>query len=175
MVEGAGNTIAYNGLGVSVEASTVTVLRNSIFSNGSSDPNNQQGLGIDLSFGGGGVTPNDTGDAETGPNGFQNYPVLTSAKVVGTNPEIIGALDSSPSTTYRVEFFGNDAIDPSNYGEGKTFLGATDVTTDSSGHVAFDVTFSSFRARCASLTPRRTRADLAGQKRLHRRGSRRSL
>ena len=141
MTDGAGNTIAYNGQGVSVEASTVTILRNSIFNNGTSDPGNQFGLGIDLGFGGPGVNPNDPGDADTGPNGFQNYPVLTSVSVAGGNAEILGTLDSAASTTYRVEFFGNDAIDPSNYGEGKTFLGATDVATDGSGHATFDVTF----------------------------------
>lgn len=139
LADGAGNTIAYNGLGVSVEASTVTVLRNSIFNNGSSDAGNQFGLGIDL--GGVGLTPNDDGDVDTGPNGFQNFPVLTSARVVGGNVEILGTFDSAPSTNYSLEFFGNDAVDPSNYGEGKTFLGSTDLTTDASGHADIDVSF----------------------------------
>ena len=139
LADGAGNTIAYNGaVGVSVEASTVTILRNSIFNNGTSDPGNQFGLGIDLG-GGPGVTPNDAGDVDTGPNGFQNFPVLTSVAVGSADADFIGTLDSMQSTTYRVEFFGNEAIDPSNNGEGKTFLGATDVTTDGSGHAAFNV------------------------------------
>ena len=159
MADGAGNTIAFNGVGVSVEASTVTVLRNSIFSNGSNDPLNEQGLGIDLSFGGGGVTPNDDGDVDTGPNGFQNYPVLTSARVANSSVQIIGALDSSPNTTYRVEFFGNDGVDPSNYGEGKTFLGSTDLTTDSSGHADIDV---SFPALAGSLRATSTATDPSG-------------
>ncbi len=98
-------------------------------------------MDLDLSFGGGGLTPNDDGDVDTGPNGFQNFPVLTSVSVTNTDAEVMGMLDSQPSITYRVEFFGNDAIDPSNYGEGKTFLGASDVTTDASGHAAFDLTF----------------------------------
>jgi hypothetical protein len=139
---GEGNTIAYNGAsGVQVGASTVTILRNSIFNNGPSDPGSQLGLGIDLTPGGPGVTPNDTGDADAGPNGYQNFPVLTSVSVSSvTNDQvnITGSLDSRPSTTYLVEFFGNDALDPSNYGEGKTFLGSTNVTTDASGHISFE-------------------------------------
>ena len=141
MADGAGNTIAYNGaVGVSVEASTVTILRNSIFNNGTSDPGNQFGLGIDIG-GGPGVTPNDLLDVDTGPNGYQNFPVLTSAHVVGGNVEIVGTFDSAPSATYRLEFFGNDSLDPSNYGEGKTFLGSTDLTTNASGHADIAVSF----------------------------------
>ena len=137
LADGAGNVITNNAVGVSVEASTVTILRNSIFNNGPTDAGSQFGLGIDI--GGGGVTPNDAGDVDTGPNGYQNYPVLTSVSLGSGDADILGTLDSLASTTYRVEFFGNDAIDPSNYGEGKTFLGSTDVMTDSSGHAAFNV------------------------------------
>ena len=139
---GTGNIIAYNGAsGVQVGASTVTILRNSIFNNGPSDPRSQFGLGIDLTPGGPGVTPNDDGDADTGPNGYQNFPVLTSVKVSAVSNDevkITGSLDSRPSTTYEVEFFGNDALDPSGFGEGRYFLGATNVTTDASGHISFE-------------------------------------
>ena len=137
---GTGNIIAFNAAsGVHVETSTVTILRNSIFSNGPSDVGSQQGLGIDLGSGPG-VAANDPGDADTGPNGLQNYPVLTSVSVSPvTNDQvnITGSLDSLPSTTYDLDFFGNDAIDPSGFGEGKTFLGSQSVTTDASGHVSF--------------------------------------
>ena len=139
LVAGAGNTIAYNGpSGVQVGASTVTILRNSIFNNGPNTAGSQEGLGIDLTPGGQGVTPNDAGDADTGPNGYQNFPLLTSVGVATGNAIITGSLDSLPSTTYELEFFGNDVLDPSGYGEGRYFLGATNVTTDASGHVSFE-------------------------------------
>jgi hypothetical protein len=35
---------------------------------------------------------------------------------------------------FRVEFFANAAPDPSGFGEGQTFLGFANVTTDASGH-----------------------------------------
>ena len=136
---GTGNTIAYNGAsGVQVEASTVTILRNSIFNNGPDDAGSQLGLGIDLTPGGPGVTPNDDRDIDTGPNGYQNFPVLTSLNIANGNATVTGALDSRPSTTYELEFFGNDALDPSGFGEGRYFLGASNVTTDASGHVSFE-------------------------------------
>jgi len=159
MADGAGNVIANNAVGVSVEASTVTVLRNSIFNNGPSAAGSQFGLGIDIG-GGPGVTPNDPMDVDTGPNGYQNFPVLTSVNVSGDTAEILGSLDSAPSTTYRVEFFGNEILDPTNFGEGKTFLGASDVTTDASGQATFDV---SFPALPGALRVTSTATDPAGK------------
>jgi len=56
------------------------VLRNSIHSNAA--------LGIDLAANGThGVTPNDAGDADSGPNALQNFPVIT-ALVAGGNATI---------------------------------------------------------------------------------------
>src|SRR5207244_13640481 len=43
-----------------------------------------------------------------------------------------GTLNSIGSTQFRIEFFANDACHPSGFGEGKTFLGAATLTTDSS-------------------------------------------
>ena len=116
-------------------------------------------MGIDLTPGGPGVTPNDPLDADTGPNDYQNFPVITSARVTGDTVKILGTFDSAASKTYRLEFFGNDALDPSNYGEGKTFLGSTDVTTNASGHADLDV---SFPALAGALRVTSTATDPAG-------------
>jgi trimeric autotransporter adhesin len=128
---GTGNVIANNGVGVLI--TTVRnqpgvpqgnqVLGNSIFSNTS--------LGIDL--GATGVTANDNLDADTGPNQLQNYPVITS--VVGS--QIFGSLHSTPGSVFRLEFFSNTARDPSGFGEGQTYLGFLDVSTDSRGNAPF--------------------------------------
>ena len=95
--------------------------------------------GIDLNRDG--VTPNDPGDADTGPNNLQNFPVITSVANSSGSVNIIGTLDSLPSATYHLEFFGNDKVDPSHFGEGQSFLGSSDVTTNASGSASFDVTF----------------------------------
>ncbi|HEX8141546.1 MAG TPA: DUF4394 domain-containing protein [Pyrinomonadaceae bacterium] len=131
---GAGNVIAFNnGRGVLVESGTGNqILGNSIFSTGGSP-----GLGIELGFDG--VTPNDALDTDTGPNNLQNYPVLTSTTSAGGDTTIAGTLNSTPSTSFRIEFFSNTAIDPSGFGEGQTFIGSTTVTTDASGNASFSV------------------------------------
>ena len=129
------NTIAFNGQdGVNLNSSFGNeISRNSIFSNG--------GLGIDLRGPGetdtsNVSTPNDTGDADTGPNGLQNKPVLSSAKNSSTKTTITGTLNGGREVTYLIRFFSN----PSGTDEGKTFIGQKSVTTTSSGNVTF--TFS---------------------------------
>ena len=57
----------------------------------------------------------------------------------GGQTTIMGDLNSTASTTFRLEFFVSAAADASGNGEGRTFLGAQDVTTDASGDAAFNV------------------------------------
>ena len=125
---GTRNVIADNdGSGVSIYGAGATgnrVLSNSIFANG--------GLGIDL--GDDGPTPNDPGDADTGPNNLQNFPVLSSARKNSSGTTTVrGKLNSTPNNTFRVQFF----INPNGADEGKTLLGSQFVSTDGSGEASF--------------------------------------
>lgn len=95
------------------------VSENAIYENTSDGAFVSAGLGIDLAFDG--VTPNDPGDADTGPNGLQNYPVLVTAEVTGAMVTVTGTLDTQSPSTATVELFGNDVADPSGYGEGQRF------------------------------------------------------
>ncbi len=124
---GEGNTIANTtaGAGVSVTGSisNVSILGNAIHSNA--------GLGIDL--GGDGLTANDAGDADTGANTLQNFPVLSSVTVAGSSIAVTGSLQSAASSDYRVEFFASSTADPSGNGEGRRYLGFANVSTNASG------------------------------------------
>ena len=130
---GAGNVINFNTReGVAVDdvfGLVVPILGNSIFLNGPTTASSL-GLGIDLA---GGLILNDPGDADTGVNDWQNYPVLTSATATATSVTIKATLNSTPNSNFRVEFFASPTADPSGYGEGKTYLGSQNVTTDSNG------------------------------------------
>jgi hypothetical protein len=135
LADGAGNRIAFNGgdgVFVSVGSGNA-ILRNSIFLN--------TGLAIDLDSNG--VTANDPCDADTGANNLQNYPVIKSVTNTPGSINITGTLNSSANTTFRLEFFSNDVIDPSGFGEGQVFLGFTNVTTDASCNATFNVNFPS--------------------------------
>ncbi len=154
---GAGNVIAFNnGFGVFVFKSiNNAILGNSIYSSAN-------GLGIDLYTGSFGVTPNDdnTGDADTGANNLQNFPVITSAVSNAGTTTIKGTLDSAFSTQFRLEFFSNTAPNLSGFGEGQTFLGFANVITDASGKAGF--TFNVPTANVAGTFFSATATDPAG-------------
>jgi hypothetical protein len=113
---GEANTIAFNcGPGIEPHGRAWTVLGNSIWSNG--------GVGYDAPL------PQFGGPAT---------PQISSLSIAAGTATLSGALDgAAASTTYRIEFFGNAVCDPSGRGEGRTFIGITDVTTDADGHAAF--------------------------------------
>ncbi len=109
------------------------ISRNAIYANG--------GLGINLEGGtqdAFGVTANDPGDGDSGPNILQNTPQLTGATTTSSGTTIRGTLQSTPGQVYTLEFFASSAADPSGHGEGQTFLGSLNVTTDAvTGAAAF--------------------------------------
>ncbi len=131
---GQGNTIAFSsGEGIRVQPGIVggNITGNSIFSN--------TRLGINLS-GISGLTPlaNDACDADTTPGNLgQNYPIITSAGVAAGNVTISGTLNSTASTTFRVEFFSNTACSSSGNGEGRTYLGFANVATNGTCDATF--------------------------------------
>jgi CSLREA domain-containing protein len=128
---GEANTIAFScGQGVDFNQSTTdwSILGNSIYAS--------SGLGISFNPRSG-PTANDPGDADTGPNNLQNYPVITSAPVSGGNATITGTLNSIANTQYRLEFFSNVECSRSGFGEGHSFIGTTNVTTNSGGDASF--------------------------------------
>ena len=95
-----------------------------------------------------GVTQNDPQDADSGDNDLQNYPVLTDAVIrrqmignAGTAPvlSVQGSLNSTPSSQFLVQVFGNDSCDASGHGEGRWLLGSVPVTTDTAGNATFDL------------------------------------
>jgi CSLREA domain-containing protein len=145
--DGEANLIAFNGTeGIMLrqDALHVAVLRNAIHSNGT--------IGIDLGDEDG-VTPNDPGDGDTGPNGLQNFPVLDQADATPSPSVTVGGtLDSAASTSYRIEFFACDACDPSGHGEGERYLGFADRTTAPDGTLAFSVTLTAPVSDGASIT-----------------------
>jgi titin len=136
----AGNVIAFNGgAGVSVIDPFVSglnlgnaILSNAIFAN--------TGLGIDL--GDDGVTPNHPGGLIPGPNGFQNFPVLTAAVRSASGTTIQGTLNTAARETFTIQFYANPTADPSGHGQGQTYLGSITVTTDANGNATFTAKFA---------------------------------
>jgi len=151
---GDGNVVAGNGLGIvnlsyqAFLAINNSILGNKIFSNSGGVISS---LGIDnvqtndndfVNFINAGVTLNDADDIDyngtnTGTNHYLNFPVINS--ITSTDGQITINYDldindaEAGATGYRIEFFANDAADPSGYGEGQTFLGYENVAGDVTG------------------------------------------
>ncbi len=123
------NVMPNQTTGVAVGAGVDTaILANSIDGNGF--------MGIDVSLGG--VTPNDGGDPDNGPNRLQNFPQLAYALPYGSGTNFAGSLNSNASTSYRLEFFSSLACSAQGYGQGRYYIGGTTVVTDASGNTNFN-------------------------------------
>ncbi|PID49416.1 MAG: hypothetical protein CR991_06640 [Proteobacteria bacterium] len=113
----SGNT--WSGISHSGTGTGNTYSKNSIYDNGT--------LGIDL--GSNGVTVNDPGDGDSGPNHLLNFPE-TEPVSFGTNGTLTVTysldLDSSAGD-YRIEFFANDTADSTGHGEGKYYIGYANI------------------------------------------------
>ncbi len=126
LAPGAANSIAFYGdSGVVVahpNAINNKILSNSIYG---------RGLGIALGFG---PTRNDPQDPDSGPNRFQNFPIITSTSISGAGLSIQGTLNSTPNTSFTIQLFahGADYFQPT-----RVFLATANATTDNSGNANF--------------------------------------
>ena len=170
-IYGANNTISQNiisnnyGAGIMLEGSTnggtnaavstTTISQNSIFGNGTVTARNNTAatgqLGIDLEANGDNesagtssyVTLNSA--TATGANGLLNFPVLTSATVVGTNLILKGY--AKPNASVELFIAQPNALTTgsttgNSFGQGKTYL--TTLTAGSTGGASYSGTINGF-------------------------------
>lgn len=125
------NVIAFStedGIQVTESSSLANrISGNSIYNNG--------GIGIDLNKDG--ITINDSGDGDPGPNENQNSAVLDSAVLVDGLVTVFGSLSSLVSQSFVVELFSSQVGDSLGAGEGRTYLDRDTVSTDITGLVSF--------------------------------------
>jgi Bacterial Ig-like domain (group 3)/Right handed beta helix region len=116
---GQGNVIADNaGIGIEVtEGQQNQITHNSIFGNA--------GPGIYLDPAVGLPVP---------------APKLTFTPAAGSTGTLSGTLKASPSVAYSIEVFSNPSAEPAGEEQGKAFVQAVMVDTDSSGNGTFSVT-----------------------------------
>lgn len=151
----AGNTIAGNGSGIinvgvfGFYPANNSFLGNRIYNNTGGTTST---IGIDnlqtdnfVDYINQNVTLNDDNDIDyngtnTGPNHYLNFPGITSVTSTSNQATITYNLDINDAevgaTGYRVEFFANDSVDPSGYGQGQTYLGSDTVSGDVTGRQA---------------------------------------
>jgi len=100
---------------------------------------NNGGLGIDL--GNDGLTLNDLGDGDSGPNGHLNFPTILKA-YTDENGRVYIHLDydCEPGYTYRFDFYASSTADPSGHGEGAEWIGTETINAGSSSNINEHVT-----------------------------------
>jgi len=129
-----GNTIYADGAAVWLSTSAGTgnrVLANQQMYSGT--------LGLPVDLGASGPTANDAGDADTGANNLQNYPVVLAAyrTTTSTGEWVEGTLDTAANGTYRLDFYWGNCCSGGR-SQATYFTGAiATVTTDASGHAHF--------------------------------------
>ena len=135
---GEGNTIANGRAGgiVVLGGTGATIRGNRIYDNGY--------YGIGLAAGGNPAddsVPNDAGDADTGTNGYQNYPIVSSVDY-GASTTVHAIFNSKPSTTYDIDFYSNALCEthPAAHDQGRDYIGSTQATTNGSGDATIDAT-----------------------------------
>ena len=145
------NQIKNNGEnGVVVHESIGNTIRsNEIFENGA--------LGIDLNADG--VTNNDNGDGDAGANDSQNAPFIIRAvpSVSATNVE--GSFNSTPNSTFTLDFYLNQTCDPAGFGEGQQLLGSSEIVTNANGNAQLGTELSQVLPSGSFLTATATNGD----------------
>lgn len=117
---------------VVLSTSTAAIYGNRIAGNG--------GQGIDLDNNG--VTANDAGDPDIGPNDRLNFPKINAVTVNGTTIGYDVDLDVTANTNgYRVDFFRNTNLVTDN-GQGDTYLGFIDTGNHAGGSINYTGTFT---------------------------------
>jgi hypothetical protein len=129
---GEANAIAWNRTGVLNYGLRNAIRANPIFFN--------QGPGIDND--GDGVTKNDAGDGDTGPNQLQNFPLISSVDYGATSVTVHGILKSNPNTTFDIDIFESPSCTPRprDLLQSAYYLGSQQITTDGAGDAPFDLT-----------------------------------
>jgi len=152
LIGGAGNLanqVAGHSVGILIFSGSAELKQNTIIEPGSQP----------INLGPSGPDTNDPLDADTGPSGLQNHPVITSASTIGGITLVEGRIDSTPSTSFRIELFasGETAL---GLATATQFLVDTTVTTNAQGTATFSVGVSPARALGSLVTA--TATDLSG-------------
>jgi hypothetical protein len=141
---GEGNLIAFNGCAGCFGVNAGNGVR--VFGSGNSIRGNvfrdNIKLAINLSTNTDGsslVTANDNCDADGGPNGLQNFPVITAANSANGQTTISGTLNSIAEKLYTLDFYASTACDNSGHGEAGRYLGSSSVSVGGSCSQSFNV------------------------------------
>jgi CSLREA domain-containing protein len=122
----ANHIVANRGAGVRIVAGLDHWVGKNVFEDNG-------GLAVDLAPEG--PTPNDPLDADDGPNGLQNAPVIQWVLSNARETRALVAIDGRPSGYFALSLWANATCDPSGFGEGTTRLAVSEsLEAGTDGH-----------------------------------------
>ena len=139
------NRIAYNReggvtVGANGESGPTTSRANQIEGNAIFGNTGTTGFGLGIDLGSDGVTANDALDADDGPNGLLNTPLLISAAVAGNTLTVNGRYQGAPGSSVVFDLFASEEADPSGSGEGELYFFRTAaLVVPAGGELTFEV------------------------------------
>jgi hypothetical protein len=102
------------------------------------EANARSGIGLGIDLGDLGPSPNDDGDADAGPNGMQNYPVITASAPNGDTRQVTATLNTNPSAVFRIDFYRSPSCPGGQAGvNATTLVGTSSVSSGSNGPAEF--------------------------------------
>lgn len=106
--------------------------------------NGRSGSGLGIQLGSSAAQlPNDAGDADSGANTLQNYPMLKGSAPAGATSRTVRAvLSTAPNQAVRVDFYHAAACGGAKGANATTLVGSTDVNSGTSGVVAIAATIA---------------------------------
>lgn len=121
------------------------------------------GLAVDL--GNDGISANDPGDGDSGPNALQNHPVLSEALRDDSGVQVHYVLDSLPDAAFRLRYCLLNAIDPSGHGECDSPADSLmqEITTNGAGLAAGASLQIPFAAGAIAVTASAARVTSGGE------------
>ncbi|HVF71308.1 MAG TPA: right-handed parallel beta-helix repeat-containing protein [Chthoniobacterales bacterium] len=128
LIAGAANHLDANGIVVSGSSSKRNPILSNIFEN--------SGAAYSIDLGNDGLTSNDLGDGDTGPNELQNFPIVVASPGMPGGTLIKGELNSAPSSNFTVQVFGNLQAEAE-----PRLLATQTVTTDANGVARFELIY----------------------------------
>jgi Cadherin-like/Cadherin domain/Right handed beta helix region len=122
-------TNAIQGVVVGGSATSATISRNTM-----------DGVGQLIDLGSDGITSNDLGDVDLGPNGFQNAPVLSAVITDAlTQIRLVGSFNGEANKSFTVEVYEHGSVAMN---VRSRYLGSFAMTSDASGNASFNTTLA---------------------------------
>jgi len=107
------------------------------------EANGRDGTGLGIDLGDLGMLPNDAGDADAGPNNYQNHPLIRGTAPNGASRTIKAVLNTKPNEAVLVDFYRSPTCPGGERGaNATTYVGSVGFNSGATGVITFTAQIS---------------------------------